>query len=75
MSADKALLALEEELAFQGESLRGLNDALAAQQRDLLLLRRQLTLLAAEVQALRRASGAESVDTVDADGDDKPPHY
>ena len=75
MTSDKALLALEEELAFQGESLRSLNDALAVQQQDMLLLRRQLTLLAAEVQALRRASGVESVDTVDVDGDDKPPHY
>jgi SlyX protein len=75
MTADKAVLALEEELAFQGESLRSLNDALAAQQQDMLLLKRQLTLLAAEVQALRRASGVESVDTVDVDDDEKPPHY
>ena len=75
MAEDKDLLTLEEDVAFQGESLRSLNEALSVQQNDILLLKRQVSLLAAEVQALREASGAEPMDSVDADSDEKPPHY
>jgi SlyX protein len=75
MAVNKELLTLEEDVAFQGENLRSLNEALSVQQQDILLLKRQLSLLAAEVQTLREMSGAEPMDSVDADSDEKPPHY
>lgn len=73
---DDRLSKLEAELAFQGETLRELNEALSTQQRDLLLLRRQLTLLVEELRELRseRRSGPDVEGAMDA-GTERPPHY
>lgn len=77
MAGDNPLAAVEEELAFQGESLRGLNDALALQQQDILLLKRQLALLADELKSLRsgRSGDESSSDDAEDPADSKPPHY
>jgi SlyX protein len=64
---------IEAELSFQGQSLNALNDALGQQQRDILLLRRQVELLAAEVKALRLGDTSPGPDGETAD--QKPPHY
>lgn len=75
MAADQAQAVLEEELAFQGETLASLNEALAVQQQDIILLKRQLQILASELRSLRGAgAGSPSGDTTSA-SDDKPPHY
>ncbi|MCB1676611.1 MAG: SlyX family protein [Halioglobus sp.] len=65
------LVELQSQLAFQDEAVQALNDALAAQQREILQLRRQLVLLrerqdeqAARSDALRGVAAHE-----------KPPHY
>ncbi|MFT7286026.1 MAG: putative coiled-coil protein SlyX [Halieaceae bacterium] len=63
---------LQAEIAFQGQSLIELNDMVALQQRDLLLLKRQLALLGETLNALRgeRAHGALA-----GESSEKPPHY
>ena len=73
MAGENSVAALEEELAFQGETLASLNAALATQQQDILLLKRQLALLGNELRSLR-TTGASSEEG-SADPDDKPPHY
>lgn len=73
MTADDSRLALEEELAFQGETLRGLSDALATQQQDILLLQQQLRLLATEVKGLRKAAPGDSA--TEGESEEAPPHY
>ncbi len=66
-----SLAALEAELAFQNDAVNQLNQALADQQQDLLLLRRQVVLLGEELAALK-AGGAPGVPEA---VDEKPPHY
>jgi uncharacterized coiled-coil protein SlyX len=67
-----AMEALQSEIAFQGQSLQELNDALAAQQDDILLLKRQLALLSGQIRALRHLAE----DPADgSDNDPPPPHY
>lgn len=62
---------LQAELAFQSDSVRRLNDALATQQQDILMLQRQVELLGEQLRALRenddRGEGAAMLE--------KPPHY
>lgn len=65
-----ALAHLESQLAFQEETIRALNEALASQQADILLLQRQLKLLK-ERQDEQAASLAELPGTAD----ERPPHY
>ncbi|MFT4768688.1 MAG: SlyX protein [Glaciecola sp.] len=65
------IATLQAEIAFQGDSVQRLNDALAAQQQDLLMLQRQVALLGEQLRGLRengsnRDGGAEI---------EKPPHY
>jgi SlyX protein len=64
------IVDLQSQLAFQEHSLRAMNDALAQQQQEILVLQRQLALLKQrqDEQALRLDEGAASVD-------EKPPHY
>jgi SlyX protein len=71
---DPRVEALEAELAFQGEAVRALNDALGRQQGDILLLQRQVALLAQEVKSLRQAHAPQQPHA-GAAADDKPPHY
>ena len=65
------ITSLEAELAFQGDSVRDLNDALATQQQDLLTLQRQVHLLGQQLRALREGGVTGTPNT---DGE-KPPHY
>lgn len=62
---------LEAELAFQGDAVRELNDALASQQLDLITLKRQVALLGEQLSALRR----QVATPVEGAADERPPHY
>ena len=62
---------LEAEIAFQGDTVRELNEALAAQQLDLMALKRQVELLGEQLGSLRRQVGVP----VDGAADERPPHY
>lgn len=68
----RALLReLQSQLAFQEDTLSALNDALAGQQRELLVLRRQVELLKQQ-QDEHTATLAE----LSGGGDsERPPHY
>ena len=63
---------LQAQLAFQEETVRDLDDALAAQQKELLWLRRQIELLQSRHEEFVAQRGEpESLSIVD----EKPPHY
>lgn len=75
MSADletlkQQVVDLQAQLAFQEDAISGLDAALAQQQQEILLLRRQLELLNERLQ--EQVHGAEQGV---ADGSEKPPHY
>jgi SlyX protein len=79
MAADVDLLQqqmmeLQSQLAFQEDAVRSLDEALAHQQRDLILLRQQLELLRQrqdqQQHAVHIEAGLASVPL-----DEKPPHY
>lgn len=67
------LATVEAEVAFQGDTLRELGDAFAAQQLDILTLQRQVQLLGEQLAALRADVSRAKPDG----GDDEPPppHY
>ena len=60
---------LQAQLAFQEDTLSGLDAALAQQQQEVLLLRRQVQLLHERLTA--QAGGQLGV----TQGDETPPHY
>ena len=66
-----AVEELQAELAYQGETVRALNDALGAQQRDMLLMREQIAALGAQLRKLREGA----TDGHAADDEPPPPHY
>lgn len=77
--ASAEIARLQSELAFQGDSVQRLNDALATQQQDILLLQRQVELLAEQLRALRERGASDGIHG-DAQGPeapelDRPPHY
>ncbi|WP_439107408.1 SlyX family protein [Congregibacter sp.] len=62
---------LQAELAFQGETVQRLNDALGTQQQEILMLQRQVELLGERLRNLRQDDGSgEGTQT-----QEKPPHY
>jgi SlyX protein len=61
---------LQSELAFQGDTLQALNDALARQQADLLRLQRQVELLQARLAELLAAAAEGALPP-----EPRPPHY
>ena len=65
-----ALADVQSQVAFQDETVAALNDALASQQQEILLLRRQLELLKQRLD--EQAGEAVSATPVT---DEKPPHY
>lgn len=65
----RQLEQLQSELAFQGDTLQALNDALAVQQQELLTMRRQLELMQ---QRLREALPAREPGSTQ---EPPPPHY
>lgn len=69
--ASAEIATLQAELAFQGDSVQRLNDALAKQQQDILMLQRQVALLGEQFRALREnGSNRDGASEVE-----KPPHY
>ncbi len=65
---------LEEKLAFQEDTLQKLDDALASQQQQILLLEHQVKLLGEQLRKVEDASvGAAPAGAAPAD--EKPPHY
>jgi SlyX protein len=66
------LMELQSQLAFQEDTVQSLNDAMAAQQQEILTLRRQLELLKQrqDEQAVRHET-----DGAVGPQDEKPPHY
>ena len=68
----RQLAELQSQLAFQEHTVQDLNDALAAQQREILLLREQVALL-----KRRQDEQAAQLDTGQGAGpaQEKPPHY
>jgi len=65
------LAELQSQVAFQEHAIGGLDAALAQQQRELLLLRRQLELLH---ERLRAQAGEQTADATPP-AEEKPPHY
>ena len=73
-NTDPLLSQLEEvqsQLAFQEDALQSLNEALAQQQQEILLLRRQLELLKQRQDEVGVTQGGSEADG----GEEKPPHY
>ena len=68
-SLEQQVIDLQSQLAFQEHTIRDLDAALAEQQRDILLLRRQLELL-----QQRQEEQAMQV-TTENSVQEKPPHY
>jgi SlyX protein len=68
----RQLMEVQSQLAFQDDTVQALDNALTAQQQEILLLRRQLELLKQrqDAQAVRPEPGEVSV----AD-EQRPPHY
>jgi len=64
------LVELQNQLAFQEDTVSALNEAVAAQQREILLLREQLTLL-----KQRQDETQAQLDRGGAPDDEPPPHY
>ena len=64
------VVELQSQLAFHEDTVNALNDALSQQQREIITLRRQLTLLKQrqDEQALLVGEGSPSPEP-------KPPHY
>ncbi len=58
---------LQSRVAFQEDTLQQLNAALAGQQQDILILRRQLKLLKERLDEQARDQGAPPIE--------RPPHY
>ncbi|MDP5055085.1 MAG: SlyX family protein [Congregibacter sp.] len=68
---DAEIGRLQAEMAFQGDSVHRLNEALATQQREILMLQRQVVLLGEQLRAMRE--GHQGRDG--APETEKPPHY
>ena len=66
------MMDMQNQLAFQEDALRSLDEALVVQQQELLLLRRQMELLRARQQEQEgHAVGSSLMPPMD----EKPPHY
>jgi len=63
------LVDVQTQLAYQEDTVRQLNQALAAQQQEILVLRRQMQLLKQRQDEQGHAGGTP------APLDEKPPHY
>lgn len=74
MTDTRELLALVEELqsqmAFQEDTITALNEAIASQQQEILVLREQMTLL-----KQRQEEQAAQLDEAGPAADERPPHY
>ncbi|QFU76226.1 SlyX family protein [Halioglobus maricola] len=64
------LIELQSQLAFQDDTIASLNEALTEQQQEILVLRRQMTLL-----KQRQDEQAATLGSGEAPTQEKPPHY
>lgn len=65
---------LQTEQAYQSETVRALNDALATQQMELIELRQHVRLLEARLREILAGSAADA-DAGDTSAEPPPPHY
>lgn len=70
-STQDQIAQLQSQVAFQEDAVQALDKALASQQQEILLLRRQIELLQQRIQ--EQAAGQDSDHTTPAN--DRPPHY
>ena len=66
--SEERIAGLEEQIAFHEDIIQKLDDALAQQQKQLLIAERKIELL---IQQLRKIEADQPVLT----DDEKPPHY
>jgi SlyX protein len=66
------VMEMQSQIAFQEDTVQTLNDALALQQQEILVLRRQLELL--KLRQDEQAPGHQN-EAPGNPGDDLPPHY
>ena len=66
------LMELQSQLAFQEHTVQALNQTMADQQREILVLRRQLELLK---QRQDEQAVHQDADNSASPTDEKPPHY
>jgi SlyX protein len=66
------LMEVQTQLAFQEDTLNVLNEALASQQQEILVLRRQLELLK---QRQDEQAAGQVPGQVPGEVEEKPPHY
>ena len=72
MSNDPAIADLQQQLAFQEQTIDSLNDSVSQQQLDIALLQRTVELLAQQVKSMRNDTGSgQSAPPADQ----PPPHY
>ncbi|GLR63364.1 SlyX family protein [Marinospirillum insulare] len=70
---EKRLIGLESQLAFQDDLIEQLNQQVILQQNDLLLMQKQLQLMAQRFKELE-ATNEQQGDQPSAE-DERPPHY
>ena len=68
----RQLTDVQSQLAFQDDTVQALNDALALQQQELLVLRRQMELFK---QQQEEQAARHDADEAGVTPDEKPPHY
>jgi SlyX protein len=66
------MMDMQSQLAFQEDALRSLDEAMAQQQQEILLLRRQLELLR---QRQQEHAAHSDVGLAGVPLDERPPHY
>ncbi|RLQ23236.1 SlyX family protein [Seongchinamella sediminis] len=64
------VVELQSQMAFQEDTIAALNEAIASQQREILVLREQMTLL-----KQRQEEQAAQLDQGGPAADQRPPHY
>ncbi len=69
--AQHQIEALQTQMAFLEDTVTSLNEALSGQQREILTLRQQLTLLKQRQDELQHQQGTAPGDVAD----ERPPHY
>ena len=67
----KDMVELQNQMAFQEDTVEALNEAIAAQQTEISLLKRQLELL----KQHQDEQGSSSDQPGEASVDERPPHY
>lgn len=70
---EKRLIGLETQLAFQDDLIEQLNQQVILQQRDLLVLQKQLQLMAQRFKEIQKANEQQGDQPTAAD--ERPPHY